>query len=123
MVVLVAGEAIGRGIGVDVGFEIEIAVAFAVADTAAAAAAVAAPTVVVGVAPVVAGMKRDCSATRGTVEVGGTAMDGPTIEIGGSSRMETFDDHGRNRKMRPLEGLFVADGSTRAVGSSFAGPS
>ena len=77
--------------------------------------------------------------------VGGGGGDGPIIEIGEHSRMVMFADHGRSRKMRRRSGVVagqgvwmvacrcareigrgesdgvvvVADGSMRAVGSSF----
>ena len=80
----------------------------------------------------------------GSVEVGGVGVDGPTIEIGEHSRMGMSADHGRSRKMRrrsgvvagqgawmvacrcareigrgEFDGVVVADGRMRAVGSSF----
>ena len=78
------------------------------------------------------------------VEVGGVGADGPIIEIGEHSRMGMFADHVPSRRMRrrsgvvagqgvwmvacrcaqvigrgESDGVVVADGSMRAVGSSF----
>ena len=80
----------------------------------------------------------------GSVEVGGVGVDGPTTEIGEHSHMGMSADHGRSRKMRrrsgvvagqgawmvacrcareigraEFDGVVVADGSMRAVDSSF----